>query len=55
MPWRREWQPSPVLLPGEFHGQTGTWQAPWGTKELKMTERLTWKKKKILPFIIVRY
>ena len=20
-PWRREWQPSPVLLPDEFHGQ----------------------------------
>ena len=19
--WRREWQPTPVLLPGEFHGQ----------------------------------
>ena len=22
MPRRREWQPSPVFLPGEFHGQT---------------------------------
>ena len=21
IPWRRKWQPSPVLLPGEFHGQ----------------------------------
>ena len=20
-PWRREWLPTPVLLPGEFHGQ----------------------------------
>ena len=20
-PWRRKWQPTPVLLPGEFHGQ----------------------------------
>ena len=20
-PWRREWLPSPVFLPGEFHGQ----------------------------------
>ena len=19
-PWRREWQPTPVFLPGEFHG-----------------------------------
>ena len=22
MPWRRAWQPSPVFLPGESHGQT---------------------------------
>jgi len=21
MPWRREWQPIPVFLPGESHGQ----------------------------------
>ena len=21
IPWRREWQPTPVLLPGESHGQ----------------------------------
>ena len=21
IPWRREWQPTPVLLPGEFHRQ----------------------------------
>ena len=20
-PWRREWQPTPVFLPGNFHGQ----------------------------------
>ena len=20
-PWKREWQPTPVSLPGEFHGQ----------------------------------
>ena len=24
--WRRKWQPTPVLLPGEFHGR-GAWQA----------------------------
>ena len=24
--WRRKWQPTPVFLPGEFHGQ-GAWQA----------------------------
>ena len=21
-PWRRKWQPTPVLLPGKSHGQT---------------------------------
>ena len=21
IPWRREWQPTPVFLPGEFNGQ----------------------------------
>ena len=21
IPWRRKWQPTPVLLPGKFHGQ----------------------------------
>jgi len=21
IPWRREWQPTPLFLPGEFHGQ----------------------------------
>ena len=21
IPWRREWQPTPVFLPGEFYGQ----------------------------------
>ena len=26
MPWRRKWQPTPVFLPGEFHGQR-SWQA----------------------------
>ena len=20
VPWRRKWQPTPVFLPGEFHG-----------------------------------
>ena len=25
-PWRREWLPTPVFLPGEFHGQR-SWRA----------------------------
>ena len=23
IPWRREWLPTPIFLPGEFHGQRG--------------------------------
>ena len=41
-PWRREWQPIPVFLPGKFHGQRSqAGHSPWGYKELDMTERLT--------------
>ena len=41
-PWRREWLPTPVLLPAEFHGwRSLTGYSPWGCKELDMTEQLT--------------
>ena len=41
-PWRREWLPTPVFLPGEFHRQRSlAGCSPWGRKELDMTERLT--------------
>ena len=41
IPWRRKWQPTPVLLPGRSHG----WRSmggcsPWGRKESDTTERL---------------
>ena len=37
--WRRQWHPTPVLLPGKSHG----WRSlvgcrPWGRKESEMTE-----------------
>ena len=35
--WRREWQPTPVFLPGEPHGQRSlVGYSPWGRKELDM-------------------
>ena len=39
--WRRQWHPTPVLLPGKSHG----WRSlvgcsPWGHKESDTTERL---------------
>ena len=42
IPWRREWQPTPVFLPGESHGQRSlVGYSPWGRKESDMNERLT--------------
>ena len=41
IPWRRKWQPTPVLLPGKFHGQRSlVGYSPWGRKELDKTEQL---------------
>ena len=41
MPWRREWQPTPVSLPGESKGQGSLADYnPWGCKESDMTECL---------------
>ena len=38
---RRQWQLTPVLLPGKFHGQRSrVGFSPWGRKELDMTEWL---------------
>ena len=35
--WRRAWQPTPVFLPGECHGQRSlAGYNPWGHKELDM-------------------
>ena len=33
-PWRRDWLPTPVFWPGEFHEL----HSPWGHKESDMTE-----------------
>ena len=41
-PWRREWQPTPVFLLGEFHGQRSmAGYSSWGHKESDKTEGLT--------------
>ena len=41
IPWRREWLPTPVSLPGEFHGQRSLADySPWSSKESDMTEPL---------------
>ena len=38
---KRQWHPTPVLLPGKSHGQRSLVSySPWGHKESGMTERL---------------
>ena len=38
----RKWQPTPVFLPGESHGQRSlVGYSPWGCKEVDMTEAET--------------
>ena len=41
-PLEEAWQPTPVFLPGESHGQRRlVGYSPWGRKELDVTERLS--------------
>ena len=41
IPWRRRWQPTPVLLPGKSHGQRSlVGYSLWGLKESDTTEQL---------------
>ena len=48
LPWRRKWQPTPVLLPGKSHGQRSlVGYGPWDHKQLDTTERLEF------PFLVL--
>ena len=39
IPWRRKWQPTPIFLPGESHGQRSLADySPWHRKESGMME-----------------
>ena len=39
--WRRQWHPTPVLLPGKSHERRSlVGYSPWGCKESDTTERL---------------
>ena len=41
-PWRTAWLPTPVFVPGEFHGQRSPVNyGPWGHKESDTTEQLS--------------
>ena len=39
IPWRTKWQPTPIFLPGQFHGQRSlVGYSPWDRKESDVTE-----------------
>ena len=39
IPWRRKWQPTPIFLSGESHGQRRlVVYSPWGHKESDVNE-----------------
>ena len=41
IPWRRKWQPTPVLWPGKSHGRRSlVGYCPWGHKDSDRIERL---------------
>ena len=45
-----KWQPTPVFLPGEFHGQRSLASySPWGHSESDAPEHKLKKKKKETP------
>ena len=45
IPWRRAWQPTPVFLPGEYHGQRSLMgYSQWDHKESDTTEAAELKK-----------
>ena len=40
LPWGSKGQPTPIFVPGKFHGQRSlAGYSPWGGKELDMTEQ----------------
>ena len=54
IPWRRQWQPTPVFLPGESNGWISlAGYSPWGLRESDPTERLNNNNK--VRYILVFY
>ena len=56
IPWRWEWQSTPVFLPGRSLGQRSlAGHSPWGCKEPDMTERLTLSQLSLFILIYIIY
>ena len=52
IPWRRKWQPSPVFLPGKFHGQRSLATVHGIAKESDMTEHTAHSSKTVRIYIV---
>ena len=51
IPWRREWLPTPVFLPGESHGQRSlVGYSPRGHRQLDRTEQLSLSSLQVVSF-----
>ena len=51
-PWKREWQPTLVLLPGESHGQRSLEGcSSWSHKELDTTEHAPTESQVIVEYL----
>ena len=54
IPWIKEWQPTPVFLPEESHGQKSlAGYSPWDRKKSNTTERLTLSLLTFLPAFVL--
>ena len=50
IPWKRLWQPTPLFLPGKFHGERSlAGFSSWDHKESDTTERVTHRQSISLP------
>ena len=52
-PLRGKWQPTPVFLPGEFHGRGALWATIHGVAESETTERLSFSLDNTILFLII--
>ena len=56
IPQRRKWQPTPVFLLGNFHGQRNlVGFSPWGLKRVELTEQLSTYAIKIIVIALNRW
>ena len=52
IPWRRAWQPTPVVLPGEFHGlKSLVGYSPQGCQELDTTKHIHHRKESLVLYL----